>query len=688
MIRMDGLKAVEKIEEKEEVPMTPKEEFMEKYKDIEMTPAIIEGRCTAKATSAMDRMLRRESLTAKLSEAIEKKSVEVDTPVAVPRVEVTIKTTEKNPEKPSEEALPESIQKAPFEASEVASTSSEAISRVVSSIKINGIPVSQSSSEPTSPSNAPVKISIKRRDSSLERKNSSTSKKKVKPELTIDVNAINERMKLEELEASEGSSMMTQSAIERRSAEPPTAQLGFDDDRKERAKSEAADDDIKGRRKRRDPTRTLENLKTSLTLAKKMESPATEPVMPSDASEKSKANTLRPLIVPLLLVTEPSNPNTPLCTTPDAASVSICLWNGHLKNEEEGEDEDVDEEEEEYSSGEWTEAEDEDEEEYASDCEFSVSQTFSLKDHMPLGDLFPIVPSSSTSSARVSDFGGETFLTEEMKEESRGRVDSLFANPPPTFTCSVSYDGQTSWGSDEVHSIEDDEDEEEYEDVDDYKVLPIARPGSSSLGAYQSPTCLTSDEEYDGQTYRDNVEVGFTMKLVDKAAFRDSDEEDEEFIFFRASESFRKAFFLCTRPYSDEEYWEDEEEEEEEYEDEDVYEEYEEEYDEEVDEEVEEFDDDSQLVTVMEKSPSPVSFSISHSIATEVAESDSDDDAMHSCMSQLEDLPVRVHKTLIPHMLDPVEEHVEEAMVGELPDEELLALDVMDVENDMGTKSF
>lgn len=71
-----------------------------------------------------------------------------------------------------------------------------------------------------------------------------------------------------------------------------------------------------------------------------------------------------------------------------------------------------------------------------------------------------------------------------FREDSRGRVNNLlFAVPPPTFTCSVSYDGQESWESDSVHSCEDG-DEEDLE----------WRPGSSSLAAYRSPGPFESDE--------------------------------------------------------------------------------------------------------------------------------------------------------------------------------------------------
>ncbi|KIH62688.1 hypothetical protein ANCDUO_07029, partial [Ancylostoma duodenale] len=44
-------------------------------------------------------------------------------------------------------------------------------------------------------------------------------------------------------------------------------------------------------------------------------------------------------------------------------------------------------------------------------------------------------------------------------EESRGRVDRLLANPPPSFTCSITYDGQESWDEESLHSCTDFDDE-------------------------------------------------------------------------------------------------------------------------------------------------------------------------------------------------------------------------------------
>lgn len=103
-----------------------------------------------------------------------------------------------------------------------------------------------------------------------------------------------------------------------------------------------------------------------------------------------------------------------------------------------------------------------------------------------------------------------------FREDSRGRVDRLFAVPPPTFTCSVSYDGQESWDSESVHSCDDEEEEQGDE--------AAWRPTSSSLGGYRSPGPFESDEDLEG-----DVQVGFTLKLVDKAALKDSEESDSEY---------------------------------------------------------------------------------------------------------------------------------------------------------------
>ncbi|VDO19111.1 unnamed protein product [Heligmosomoides polygyrus] len=149
--------------------------------------------------------------------------------------------------------------------------------------------------------------------------------------------------------------------------------------------SNGDDEPKKHRRKRRDPTRTLENLKEKLATEKDTcvvkENGSTRQMSDSTASTGSDEsgsmtkikNGPRP---PLLLITEPTSPQK-TCSQ---------LW-------------------EESTDGDWTEAEDE--ADYESDFEYSVSQTFNLRDAMPLGDLYPLSRSSSRCSPFVSDYDSD-----------------------------------------------------------------------------------------------------------------------------------------------------------------------------------------------------------------------------------------------------------------------------------------
>ncbi|CAO4362323.1 unnamed protein product [Caenorhabditis nigoni] len=415
-------------------------------------------------------------------------------------------------------------------------------------------------------------------------------------------------------------------------------------------------------RKRRDPNRTLENLQTILK-AEKMNNGEEKEEKKQELKEeeekevKDKEKKIRRIPIPLVLITEPSNPSTPLATTPVTTAASICLWNNtEAKRTSSSTEEDEDEyyeDEDEYSSGEWTEGEDD--EEYLTDEEeeYSVSQTFSLKDHINLGELYPLATSTSNTSALVSEFDGDAFLADTRKEESRGRVDSLFAVPAPTFTCSVTYDGMLpgeddeEW-SDEVHSCEEGDDE-------DFRVLPIARPGSSSLGAYMSPGSMTSDDEsgsnYDGRT------VGCTLKLVDRAARKDSEESDE-------SEYYDDEEEIEDEEYEDEEYWDEEieyedEEEEYEYEDEEVLEEY-------VDEEEEEEEEND--------------------VTMKSVESSEEEEEEMSVMLESESHELFVTPPIKLMTESFVEEMIEEACYGEIPEETLFALDEVEVEDYTGQK--
>ncbi|VDL75380.1 unnamed protein product [Nippostrongylus brasiliensis] len=319
-------------------------------------------------------------------------------------------------------------------------------------------------------------------------------------------------------------------------------------DRADQSIPQADDDSRKGRRKRRDPTRTLDNLKEKLATEKSHNNGGqngTNALSESGASTSSTGSeegvslneTQNRVVAPLLLVTEPKSPHK---TCPEE-------W-------------------EESTDADWTEAEDE--ADYESDFEYSVSQTFSLKDAMPIGDLYPLSRCSSRCSPFVSDYDSDSsmplFTLPSRAAESRGRVDHLFAVPPPSFTCSITYDGQESWDDDSLHSCT--------EFDDDYygRHSRFSRAGSSALGAYLSPGTYSSDEDFDGQHFHDEVDVGCTLRLVDKAALKgDSDDDDSE--------------YYDDEEYSDEEYWDEDEEydeEEGEYEEDEEYDEDEEELEE------------------------------------------------------------------------------------------------------------
>ncbi|KAK6042531.1 hypothetical protein COOONC_19962, partial [Cooperia oncophora] len=261
-----------------------------------------------------------------------------------------------------------------------------------------------------------------------------------------------------------GSKSPHHSARMRRSASPTADRSPSDN-----ASSNGEDEARKARRKRRDPTRTLENLKEKLATKKQVGegqngtknemSASTGSTASDDSGPVSEmANRPRP---PLLLVTEPTNDTDKEC--PD-------LW-------------------EDSSDADWTEAEDE--ADYESD-EYSISQTFSLKDCMPIGDLYPLSRSSSRCSVFVSDYDSDAsmplFMLPSRAEESRGRVDRLFAVPPPSFSCSITYDGQESWDDESLHSCTD------FDDEYCGRLSRYSRAESSALGAYLSPSSYTSDE--------------------------------------------------------------------------------------------------------------------------------------------------------------------------------------------------
>ncbi|EGT38369.1 hypothetical protein CAEBREN_32050 [Caenorhabditis brenneri] len=552
----------------------------------------------------------------------------------------------------------------------------EPIKKVVSTIKINGIPVKETAAEPVKVEreaqkeglNGPVRIRIRDRSPSRIREKipvlilpkvsffQNPPAKETTPKLSENLisSAVNVVLNHpEEKSKEEKKQEESRELSEEKSSESDTTTTSS------RASS---------LRKRRDPNRTLENLQ-SILKAGKMNNTGEEKKQDEQKEETTEQNKeengneekkIRRIPIPLVLITEPSNPSTPAATTPVTTAASICLWNNNeaKRTSSSTEDDEEYDEEEDYSSGDWTEGEDD--EEYITDeeedNEFSVSQTFSLKDHINLRELYPLATSASNTSALVSEFSdGDTFLADARKEESRGRVDSLFAVPAPTFTCSVTYDGMMpgdddeEW-SDEVHSCEEGDD-------DDFRVLPIARPGSSSLGAYMSPGSMTSDDEsgsnYDGRT------VGCTLKLVDRAARKDSDETDE-------SEYYDDEEEMEDEEYEDEEYWDEEieyeDEEEYEYEDEEVLEEY---VDEEEEEDVEE---DVTMKSVEEE------------------ESSEEEEEMSIMLESEEPHELFVTPPIKLMTESLVEEMIEEACYGEIPEETLFALDEIEVEDYTGQK--
>lgn len=545
-------------------------------------------------------------------------------------------------------------------------TELEPIKKVVSTIRINGIPVKEATPEPVRIEkeaqkeglNGPVRIRIRDKSPSRIREEISPSKETTpKPTENLISSAVNVVLNHPEEKSKEEKKKKEESRelSEEKSSESDTTTTSS------RASS---------LRKRRDPNRTLETLQ-SILKAEKMNNNGEfneekKPEKEENSGENKEENgneekKTRRIPIPLVLITEPSNPSTPLATTPVTTAASICLWNNTetKRTSSSTEDDEEYDEEEDYSSGDWTEGEDD--KEYITDeeegNEFSVSQTFSLKDHINLRELYPLATSASNTSALVSEFSdGDTFLADARKEESRGRVDSLFAVPAPTFTCSVTYDGMMpgdddeEW-SDEVHSCEEGDD-------DDFRVLPIARPGSSSLGAYMSPGSMTSDDEsgsnYDGRT------VGCTLKLVDRAARKDSDETDE-------SEYYDDEEELEDEEYEDEEYWDEEieyeDEEEYEYEeDEEILEEY---VDEEEEEEEEDGEEDVTMKSVEEEESSEEEMSMMES---------------EECHELFVTPPIKLMTESL------VEEMIEEACYGEIPEETLFALDEIEVEDYTGQK--
>ncbi|VDO45272.1 unnamed protein product [Haemonchus placei] len=521
---------------------TAAEEFREKHSTLDFKPVEVPEKSLKPVTSAMDKYLRRDSLSTKLADAIEKKksptpsgeNISNETPSrsVSPNVAPTQSATKektpseviKKPDTMVKEASPAAPtlkaeatkeqqaaqSKSPTPAAAKSSSSSDkakvSTTPTTPTVKkdeprstqqpvVNGVSLKNDGSRPSSRAS---QISSRSRSSSPVAKSApkpeepkkampilftvsvenQSDKEGAKEEPTVDVTIpLNGLKRNRSRSASPGRRSHHRHVKEDNSQLLSVSSTGHHGSRMRRsaspsdnASSTGDEEARKGRRKRRDPTRTLENLKETLASEKhpgaEQNGTKTETTgsTGSTGSEDSgpvseMANRPKP---PLVLVTEPENEtNTSECPE---------LW-------------------EDSTDGEWTEAEDE--ADYESD-EYSISQTFSLKDCMPIGDLYPLSRSSSRCSAFVSDYDSDSsmplFMLPSRMEESRGRVDRLFAVPPPSFTCSITYDGQESWDDESLHSCTD------FDDEYCGRLSRYSRAESSALGAYLSPSSYTSDE--------------------------------------------------------------------------------------------------------------------------------------------------------------------------------------------------
>lgn len=593
---------------------SPAEVFREKHSNLEFIPVEVPSTTLKPVTSAMDKFLRRDSLTTKLSDAIEKKRASISngdsgTTKAIKEVSPTpsrsispnvaplrAKNDLPSENLPNSTESPATKEQSPMPAKGSDSSHSAKVSLSLSASNNNG---KNGASKNPADSNVGKDISLEAEENTETCQKSKEAPEKSRPKsaeppkaaLPIVVstsveNAISTNAEtpskteeptvtvtiplsgLKQRNRSRSASPGRRAHRDRKENTPQLLTIGGsgrsghheshrmrhsasparDRPHSDHVSSNGDDEPKKHRRKRRDPTRTLENLKEKLATEKDTcvvkENGSTRQMSDSTASTGSDEsgsmtkikNGPRP---PLLLITEPTSPQK-TCSQ---------LW-------------------EESTDGDWTEAEDE--ADYESDFEYSVSQTFNLRDAMPLGDLYPLSRSSSRCSPFVSDYDSDgsmpLFKLPSRAEDSRGRVDRLFAVPPPSFTCSITYDGQESWDDDSLHSCT------ELDDEYYGRQSRFSRTGSSALGAYLSPSTFSSDEDYDGMHYHDEVEVGCTLRLVDKAAMR-GDSEDDDSEYYEDEE------------FTDEEYWDEDEE----------YGEDEEEYQEEEEElEVEEGDEEEE----------------------------------------------------------------------------------------------
>ncbi|VDP21903.1 unnamed protein product, partial [Onchocerca flexuosa] len=182
-------------------------------------------------------------------------------------------------------------------------------------------------------------------------------------------------------------------------------------------------------------------------------------------------------------------------------------------------------------------------------------------------DFYPVLLSErqkhfiSSITDYENDFN-EQFIVEAptRNTDKRGRVSEIMAVPAPIFTTSVSYDGMDDWDSTQEISIESLSD---YEDIDDFSDEVVwkqmkYRPSSSSFGIYFSPVSSPTDD-YGSMQYQDSIDVGFTMKLVQKAALKGADDDESSSEYYDDSECDEEEIY--TNDEDDDEYTEDEDEE-------------------------------------------------------------------------------------------------------------------------------
>uniref|UniRef100_A0A914YDX0 Uncharacterized protein n=1 Tax=Panagrolaimus superbus TaxID=310955 RepID=A0A914YDX0_9BILA len=509
-----------------------KASFEEKYKDLPKTEVVIEPK-QIKGTSELDKLLRiaefeknpNKILSSPIPKAISS-AVKASTPSPAPVKSVIEKSVKASSEAPSD---PKKISAATIK-----------IKETVATVKAKDL--GKITKEKT-PEASNKKVSNSKKEKTPEPSKSVTKEKT--PESFAKTTTISVAKKENSEKPRSRSKSPAPQILRSRSKSPSGKSSSVAPERQSLASKRA---------QRRERTIEMEKYVQSKLEQAKQEQEAVDKVteLPKVTSERKP---------PLLLVTQPSVPSTPI-----SLSANI-EWNSN--SNEDGSESEWDEEDE--------EEEDEGEEFYSED---DYDFTISLPAATPRGDLYPVDDSRLRSITPYSDYDSEfeiPFIQPDSRNDSRGRVSQSNAAPPPIFLASVTYDGHDEWGS--KHSADSDPDESQYFTVG-------SRLGVDSAGSrtYLSPVDFPSEEE----EYLDNVDVGCTLTLLDKAALKGSDEETD-------SEFFSE--------YSDEEEFSEEE-----------YSYYEEEYtDEEVtDEEVdEEWEDDVEMTASLylpptfEKSESP-----------------------------------------------------------------------------------